>query len=147
MGDATTNGQIFVALVAAIVPIVMYRMQMAREKRNREWDLADREAARQKLVKVAEVAHKDVIQKIEENTEISRGAFNEANNVNQKILMLSNQINQSFDRRAEAMRRRAEDIKDDLKDILTTTATKVEETQTTVEDTHAKVESIEKKLP
>ncbi len=81
-----------------------------RENRNRRWDLEDRSALAVKVqsqvdhtrmalhdkteevrVQTAQQAHK-LIQKIDENTEISRGAFAEANAVNLKLLEVKQEI-------------------------------------------------------
>ena len=134
--DRTAVGQFLLFLTT----VLGFGIQLYREKRNREWDLADRELARKQLAAKVEIAHESVMKKIEENTEISREAFTEANNVNAKLLKLAQQIDGSFDRRADDMRRRSSDL-------LKETAKKVEETKTVVDETFAKVEHIEKKLP
>lgn len=120
-----------------------------RESRNRKWDLEDRKRAREELeakveqVKVATISRQEVVlAKIAENTEISRTAFTEANNVNAKFMALANAINASYDRKAQNIRERAEDFKH----ILENTHATLEHTQATVESTHEKVESIERKL-
>jgi hypothetical protein len=108
----TTLGQVALALIT----LAGFGLQMWKESRNRKWDLEDRERARKELeMKVTEaqqtavVANEAVIQKIDENTEISRNAFKEANNTNQKLLELAHAIDQTYERRAVNLRRRADD--------------------------------------
>ena len=134
--DRTAIGQFFLFLTT----IIGFGIQLYREHRNRAWDLRDRELARQQLAEKVEVAHETVMKKIEENMEISRVAFTEANNVNAKLLKLAQQIDGSFDRRADDMRRRSSDL-------LKQTAKTVDETKAIVDETFAKVDHIEKKLP
>jgi hypothetical protein len=119
----TTLGQVALALITlAGFGLQMWKESMNRkadadkEARNRQWDLEDRERARKELeMKVTEaqqtavVANEAVIQKIDENTEISRNAFKEANNTNQKLLELAHAIDQTYERRAVNLRRRADD--------------------------------------
>jgi hypothetical protein len=119
----TTLGQVALALITlAGFGLQMWKESMNRksdaekEARNRAWDLEDRERARRELeIKVtaaqatAVVANEAVIQKIDENTEISRNAFKEANNTNQKLLELSRAIDQTYERRTANYRRRADD--------------------------------------
>lgn len=142
MTDATILGQLLLFLTT----IGGFAIQIYREKRNRQWDLEDRMMARQELAEKVATTHQKVIEKIEENTELSRVAFSEANDVNGKLLEISSQFRSASDRRGAEMRRVAED---NIKGILRTTAAtaaKVEKTKAVVDDTHAKVESIEKKL-
>jgi hypothetical protein len=130
--------------------VLGFSIQLFREWRNRKWDLEDRERARKDLeVKVtavaatAKVANEAVMNKIDENTEISRGAFKEANNAyeaanhsKQQILELSRAIDQTYERRAAHYRRRADDQ-------LQTVA---DETKVIVEQTQDKIDEIDRKL-
>jgi hypothetical protein len=130
--------------------VLGFSIQLFREWRNRKWDLEDRERARKDLeVKVtavaatAKVANEAVMNKIDENTEISRGAFKEANNAfeaannsNQKLLELSRAIDQTYERRTVNYRRRADD---QLKTVA-------DETKAIVEDTQDTVEKIDRKI-
>lgn len=134
--NQTAVGQFLLFLTT----IFGFGIQLYREHRNRQWDLKDRADARIQLAKKVENAHQTVLEKIEENTVISREAFTEANSVNVKLLKLSEQIDGSFDRRADDMRRRASDL-------LRQTANTVDETKVVAEETLAKVERIDKKLP
>ncbi|MBA3578916.1 MAG: hypothetical protein H0W42_02925 [Gemmatimonadaceae bacterium] len=63
-----------------------------REKRNRQWDLEDREDARHEAIRVALETKKDIVQKIDDNTVVSVQAFAAANDVNLKIADLSEQF-------------------------------------------------------
>lgn len=130
------------------------RQKRARERELRAWDLEDRERARQELAAKVATTHEKVIEKIEENTNLSREAFTagreaytEANNVNAKLLTISTQIGKaSGDRRGEEMRRMADENIQGILKTTAETAAKVEETQAVVDDTHTKVENIERKL-
>lgn len=143
MTDMEMTQTILGQFLLFLTTIAGFAIQLYREKRNRDWDVRDRELARALIAKKVEVAHDAVLQKIEENTEISREAFTEANNVNAKLLSMSNQINDRFDLRAEDIRRSSIDLKEEMH----STATNVEETKALVGETYAKVETIERKLP
>lgn len=96
---ATAIGQ----MILFLTYIVGLWWQNKKEVRNREWDLADRETARQKLEKTVEATvvqqkqhiekgREIIVSKIEENTEISTKAFATANDVNKKIEDLTRQF-------------------------------------------------------
>lgn len=86
-----------------ITTISGFAYTLYRESRQRRWDLEDRARARKDLAATL-VGHekaqieraaavKDVIlDKIDENTQISREAFKEANDVNRKIEQIGRQI-------------------------------------------------------
>jgi len=149
---STTIGQ----LLLFCTTVLGFGIQIYREKRNRQWDLEDRERARVVLAKTAEIVavetdmkQQKVIQKIEENTELSRGAFKEANDVNQKLLTMQSMINAAFDRRAESSRRRHVDpdlVAIETKELALETKELAIETKEVVVATHDKVENIEKKF-
>ncbi len=133
--DQSTLIQICLLLTLVVTKgfeVYFDRQKQAREKLLRQWDLEDRERARQELAARVATTHKKVIEKIEENTNISREAFTEANNVNVKLLRMSNQIGSS----SSDERRAAEES---IKGLL-------QDTAAVVDDTHTKVENIERKL-
>jgi hypothetical protein len=126
-------------LILFLTTIAGFAIQLFREWRNRKWDLEDRERARKELAEKVESAQtlaiskqKEMLDKIEENTNISREAFTEANGVNQKLLLLQNQLNEPYDRKAAGIRQRQTDM--------------IEKTHDTVEETKDIVEKIERKL-
>lgn len=141
MFEAPILGQILIFLTT----VIGFGIQMYRESRNRKWDLADRAAAREQMKAEMQtvkeetvVAHEIVVKKIEENTEISRTAFSEANNVNAKLLTLAEAINTTYDRKAAGIRERETDlvgalgnpetVTDVLKEIQQNTAATAENT-------------------
>jgi DNA-binding transcriptional regulator YiaG len=119
-------------VVTKLFDVYNDRQKQNRELRQREWDKEDRERARQELAEKVATTHEKVIKKIEENTNISREAFTEANNVNVKLLRMSDQITSA----SSHERRVAEDS---IKGLL-------QDTAAVVDDTHTKVENIERKL-
>lgn len=135
-----------------LTTVIGFGIQMYRESRNRKWDLEDRKNARREMESKVEsvkqetvAAHEVVVRKIEENTELSRTAFSEANNVNKKFLALANAINATYDRKAAGIRERESDF---AHAVATVEATKesVDEAKAVAEDTNLTVHAIEKKL-
>lgn len=119
-------------LIILITTALGFWYQDYAKRRDREWDLKDREASRKALAeKVEDVktkteeAHNIVMQKIEENTEMNRTAINEANNFNQKMLALELYLNSPLDRKAANVRQRETD------------KVEIRQTEAMVENTHA----------
>ena len=101
---AITGGLTFLGIVASIVR--QYLAEKAKERRDilqRQWEKEDREA---KALELAETLKREterleagskqrslaVLDKIQENTDVSVKAFNEANNVNDKLLKIHERI-------------------------------------------------------
>ena len=83
-----TEGQwvILVTSIAGVVTTLFTQwLTWKREKRNREWDLADRAAARAERQQI----ERKVVEKIDENTAISRRAFHESNDFNRKLTAIT----------------------------------------------------------
>lgn len=116
-----SNDQLTAILVGQVVTLILailgFAVSLYREKRNRKWDLEDREAARlrqleqQKATATALATKTEetataisdkidertvaIMQKVEENTDISRKAFVEANHINEKILNITRRFMES----------------------------------------------------
>lgn len=148
LGGVVSEGTLYGQALIFLTTFLGFAIQIYREKRNRRWDLEDRERARLEIAaKVESVAavtasrQEHVLQKIAENTAISRVAFNEANNVNTKLLKLAEMINAPYDRKASGIHDLAL-----IQDAIKETNTAVKETQHTAEDTLAAVHKIDEKL-
>jgi hypothetical protein len=90
-------------LVILVTTIAGFLYNIYRENRNRRWDIEDRERVRRdisekvdqskrELASATLATHHTLIEKIDENTEVSKQAFHEANDVNQKIANLAKAI-------------------------------------------------------
>lgn len=142
--DGTLIGQVFIFLVT----ILGFAIQIYREKRNRAWDLVDRELAREAIAAKVDVAttatirrQEHVIQKIEENNDINREAIKVSNTFNEKLISLAERINGPYERKASGIHQLAE-----LQQTLRETKEAVNETKHTAEDTLVTVQKIDEKL-
>lgn len=92
-GDAVliANQQqiLLTAVLGFMSTIVTIVVAMWKDSRNRRWEREEKERQRQWDIEDRERARKELHEKINENTEISRAAHVEANDVNHKILDLT----------------------------------------------------------
>lgn len=116
MSDPT----LFIAQICTvIITIVGFAYQWFKDGRQRKWDMEDRKAARRK----SDEANIKVLDKIDENTDISKQAFHEANSAKQLIANVEEVRNKLQNRTIEIF----SDIKDKIKDVKDSTA-KIEDT-------------------
>jgi len=88
---------ILITTIAGIVTTILTTfVSIYRENRNRKWDLEDRRTARDEqrnlIVENTAEQTKVLSTMIDENTELSKKAFTEANNFNNKLIALANQF-------------------------------------------------------
>jgi uncharacterized membrane protein YhiD involved in acid resistance len=102
-GDAPTGdagGGWWKSVIATIVSVAILivreeykrRVDLAEKARIRNEDLEDRERARNEAKADAAEKHQAIVEKIDENTDISSKAIEVANNVNEKIADNSDKI-------------------------------------------------------
>lgn len=75
-------------MALGILGIVLFRMQAKREERNRRWDIEDRAQHAEDVKAMVTIKAKALAVAIDENTEVSKAAFSEANEINKKILAI-----------------------------------------------------------
>lgn len=78
-------------IVILITTLASLGFQIYRENRQRKWSLEDREHAEQSRKVIRKKLDEQRIA-IDENTEISRAAFDQANHVNEKIARIGGEI-------------------------------------------------------
>ena len=88
------NESLFVILVTSITGIITtvlgFAYNLYRDNRNRRWDLENRRLARE-----------EIVARLDENTDLSRVAFKEANDVNMKIAKLTQQFYEALPARVD----------------------------------------------
>ncbi len=151
MWESSIIGQLIILISTALG----FWYQDYSKRRDREWDLKDREVNRKVLSdKVEEVrqtsiySHDIVVKKLDENTDMTRVAIKESNNFNQKLMALETFLSRPFDRKSMGIQQRENDIAEasQLKAIIENTAAVVDNTRIISADTNAVVHNIDEKL-
>ena len=84
--------QFYGPIVAALMPVLTAIIAWRKSNRDKQELATKTEAAAEHVATKTEETKQEVLAKVEENTEVSRTAFTEANNTNEKILALQRQI-------------------------------------------------------
>jgi len=88
---------IVTSIVTLITLVITQVLSTNREARNRRWDQEDRERAREQMKREANDHTQTTVAKIDENTEISRSAFHEANGAKELLSKQQAQWQAKFD--------------------------------------------------